>query len=575
MFIKKIKQKDKTHLYLTESYREGNKIKHRTIKSLGVLEELQKIKPNVDIIEELKRINEYNRKSEIIDLDTSSIERTDIKNYGYYFLEAIYEKIGISRFLKEYQKKRKIEFDLDEAMKLLVYSRILQPESKSKTLDKKNMYFKNFALDLNNVYRSLDLMDNLKDELQYTIHENVVKNYGRDCTLVFYDVTNYYFEIHENDEDRVGEDGQVIEGFRKKGMGKDGKRQPLVVMGLMIDANSIPVAYQLFKGNESDTKTMIPILKEVSKKYDLKKIIFVADKGLNSENNLNYLVNDGNSYILSQKARGQSKKLTEEILRQENYIKESEKFKYKSIIRNRTLKCKEDSTKNIDIVEKVVFFWSKNYFDRAQHKRENELEKINHFIKNQKILIKIEKDLKPYIIERINDKNGNEINGAEIKYEFDEKKFNEARKLDGYYLIISNEIHLSEKEIIEKYRGLAEIENSFRILKSDFEGRPIYVRNKSRIEGHFLTCFVSLVIMRIFQNLTNKKYTVEALSEALNSATLKPFSKGLLLFNKTNNIYRELEEMIGIDNKFSCLRYEQFKEYKNNVFDYIEKAVFS
>lgn len=574
MFVKKIKRKDKTHLYLVESYRLNNKIKHRTIKSLGILEELQKQYPEKNIIDDFNNIYKNKTETLSLSLDSASIERTEIKNYGYYILESIYEKLDISTFINYYQNTKSVKFELNKALKLLVFSRILNPDSKLQTLNSKGFYIEDFNLDLNNIYRSLDLIDEIKDELQFNIHKNIVKNYGRDCNLVFYDVTNYYFEVHENDIDKLNSDEIVIEGFRKKGMGKDGKRQPLVVMGLLMDENSIPVAYKLFKGNESDTKTMIPVLTNMSEKYNLNKIIFVADKGINSENNLNYLANKGHGYILSQKARGQTKALTEEILKEENYIHESSDFKYKSIVRTRLLKCKDDVEKNIQVNEKIVFFWSRNYFTRAQHKRKEEMEKIKFFIKNQKQLTKIEKELKPYIIEKVKDSLGNEIKDVEVEYEFDESKFKEACKLDGYYLIISNEIQLTEKEIIEKYRGLSEIENSFRILKTDFEGRPVYVRNKSRIEGHFLTCFLSLIIMRIFQNLTQNKYSIEVLSDAIKTATIKPIQKDLLLFNKTNETYAEIENIFNINNKFSYLKMEQLKEYKKQVFDYIKKASF-
>ena len=154
--------------------------------------------------------------------------------------------------------------------------------------------------------------------------------------------------------------------------------------------------------------------------------------------------------------------------------------------------------------EKVVFFWSEDYAKRRQHRREEEKAKIQYFIKNQDVLPKLDKGLKSYIKEVVVDSNGKKIKDAKILYAFDEEKFNEDMKYDGYYAIITSEINLTDDEIIEKYRGLSEIENSFRILQSDLEGQPIYVRNKSRIEGHFLTCFISLTIMRILQNLTKR-----------------------------------------------------------------------
>jgi transposase len=575
MFIKRIKKNNgRTHLYLVEGYRVNGKIKHRTVDSIGILEELEKMYPNEDVIEMLTQKYKINYDKITIDFATMSKERTLIKNYGYYILEALYEKVGISAFVRAYMRGLNVEYDLDEMLKLLVFSRILYPESKLRTLKNKDKYFGDFDVQLHNIYRGLDILDEMKDDLQYNIHQTIMKKYGRDCTLVLYDVTNYYFEIHENDVDYINENGEKVYGFRRKGMGKDGKRQPLVAMGLVMDSNGIPMTYKLFKGNESDTKTMIPIMETVNNKYGLQKVVFVADKGLNSENNLNYLAGKKHGYIVSHKVRGQSKKITNEVLREDNYIVESESFKYKSNVRKRTLKCDDKSRESVIVNEKVVFFWSKEYYDRSQYKRLEELEKIKHFIDNQKALVKIEKELKPYIIEVIKDRNGKSIKDASVEYEFDKAKFEETCKLDGYYVIVSNETDLSEKEIIERYRRLSEIENNFRIIKSDFEGRPVYVRNKSRIEGHFLICFISLVIMKLFQNITNHEYSVEMLVEAINSATLKPFGKDILLFNETTCEYQKIEEMLGVNANFSYLKIEDFRKYRKSLFDNINNVDF-
>lgn len=555
MYVKKIKQRNGTHyLHLVEAYRENKKIKHRKLESLGILEILEKENPNI-----LSELKEKYKKQKSMKLFDGKYKE---KNYGYFLLQGIYESLGINRYLNNYQDNNlKIKYSLDEAMKLLVFSRILKPGSKLATFEHKEMFFDNFNIEINDLYRSLSIFNNIKEDLQFDIHTNLSKKYGRDCTLVFYDVTNYYFEIHENDMNQIDEQGKKVEGFRKNGMGKDGKRQPLVVMGLVMDNNNIPVAYQLFKGNEADTKTLIPIFQSITKKYNLKKIVLVGDKGINSENNLNFMVNEGNGYIVSQKARGQTEEFTKEILRQDNYLDDNEDFKYKSIERERILKCEEDRTKDVKIKEKVVFIWSKKYHDRMQHKRKKELEKIKYFIKNQKQLVKLEKDLKPYIIEKIKDKSGKKIKDAQIEYEFDEAKFKEACELDGYYILISSETYLTECEIRQKYKGLLEIENCFRILKSDFEGRPVYVWSKSRIEGHFLICFIALTIMRILQKLLHNQYSVAKLQDAINSAKLHPIKKDYFIFAESK-VFDEILKVLNLDVSETELSLGNFLKYK-------------
>jgi len=530
MFVKKVKQPNGTHyLQLVESYKLNGVTKHRRIKALGKLEELEKENPN--ILEELKtkyrEETEQQKERKEKKINIKDIEQYKQQNYGYFVLDAIYENLEISEYLNWHKENNtKIKYDLNNVMKLHVFSRILKPDSIYQVF--KNKYnFYNEEMQLikeKHMYRALDILNEIKDNLQFKIHKNILEKYGRDCSLVFYDVTNYYFEIHKNDEDIIDENGNVIVGLRKKGCSKKHMPQPLVAMALIIDKNNIPVAYQVFKGNTHDSKTLIPMIKELSEKYDVKKVIVVADKGINSENNLNFLVREtieddialgGNGYIFSQTILGGTKELKETAIDQKGYVENDEKtYKKKSEIRTRNLYRKDEKGNNIKntkiiVEEKVVYFWSADYAKRRTHKREEDRSKIEYFISNQDVLPKLDKGLKSYIKNIAVDENGKEIKGAKIRYIFDEDKFNKDAVYDGYYAIITSEINLTDDEIIEKYRGLSEIENSFRILQSDFDTRPIHVWTEDSIEGHFLICFIALTIMRILQNLTKHEVTVK------------------------------------------------------------------
>ena len=593
MFVKVVKQRNGTHfLQLVEGYKLSGKTKHRTIKSLGVLENLQKNNPN--ILAELKEkyrdetLQKQEKDNQKISL--KDITRYDDINYGYFLAQAIYENIGIDKFLNNNQKEKKlkIKYSLDDDMKLLVFSRILNPDSKLATFENKDFFFDKFDIDLNDIYRSLNIFDNLKDGLQLDMHKNITEKYGRDLTLVFYDVTNYYFETHQNDEDIVDDSGEVDKGFRRKGFGKDGKKQPLVVMGLIIDKNSIPVAYRLFEGNTSDTTTLQPVLNELKDKYNLGKIIVVADKGLNSKENIGYIAGDGNGYIVSQRVKGMSKEFIDTTLDETGYVyNENKTWKSKSITAERKLKNAKGET--IVVNEKTVFFWSKEYYDRKQYTRNEDKRKILNFIKNQDVLPKLDKGLKEYITETVVDIDGKEIKGAKVKYSFNETKFNEDSKLDGYYSIITSEKDLTDKEVIEKYRGLTKIEDSFRILKSDLDGRPVNVWTKPRIEGHFLICFIALTIMRILQKLTihdvvikekgkekivKKEFSVEKLQEAMNSAKMHSITNAYLNFANTNETFKEIEKIFNANNNFDTIEIEKFNVYKNQLLYNIKTARF-
>ncbi len=248
-----------TKVYLVEGYRDENgKSKQRTIKCYGNLEELQAKDPLIldKLKEEAKQVPKsltslsinLNEKNDSIEFD---------KNYGYFFLESIYNKLKISDFIDEIFKISKLKYNLDEALKLLVFSRILNPTSKKSTLENQKNFFNPFDLNLDSIYDSLGKFNQIKEGLQNHLNQNVTDNYGRDASLVFYDVTNYYFETEKEDK------------LKKTGVSKENRRSPIVQMGLLIDKNGLPISYKLFPGNTNDISTLISFVKEMREKYNV------------------------------------------------------------------------------------------------------------------------------------------------------------------------------------------------------------------------------------------------------------------------------------------------------------------
>jgi len=590
LFIKTITNKKTgiTNVYLVEGYRDiNNAVKHRTIKSYGRLDILKKQDPNIliKLRSEAKNTTNNGIVNLSFNIKSTANERKKSFNYGYYFLEAIYKKLEIDKFLFFKSNNYKFEYNLNDIMKLLVFSRILNPASKLRTWENQKCFFEPFNTEYGDIIRSLNVINDIKEDLQLHIHKNITNIYGRDTTLMFYDVTNYYFEKDYEDSDILNDEtGEVKEGFRKKGMCKANTRNPLVVMGLLIDSNGIPVAYKLFKGNTSDYKTLIPILSELKEKYKIDRIITTADKGLNSGNNLAYMVLNGDGYIVSQKIRGSKKNFIEIVLNQEGYIFNKKKtHKSKSITREREMSFtgyfnKEYvKDKKVKLKEKVVIFWSKDYDERMKYKRKEIMKKIEEYKKNPKAF----KASNTYGIKRyfktkqVDKKTGEEIKGR-TKIIFDEEKYNRDIALDGYYAIVTSEVNLTDEEIISKYRGLIDIEDAFRIIKSDLEGRPIYVRCEENIEGHFLICFIALIISRLLLNYLNKgkkkeetKISIDRLKEALNSARVKNLGKNIYEFEETSDLVREIEERFNVDGDFAQIPIEQFKKYVKSIFDNI------
>lgn len=543
VFIKKVKIKsnNKHSVYLVESYRDqfGNP-KHRVLKNYGILEDLEKEDPNIleALRAEAKRLTQERETgtSQTITIDFTKLQSKRLRNYGYVFLERIYNKIGLGDFMKDYQNKTKCHYDLNDILKLLVFSRALNPGSKKKAYADKGNYFFEFSdFKLENIYKALDTLSEIKEPLTKAMHEGITREYGRDCTLVFYDVTNYYFE------------SEALDGLRQRGVSKEKKKTGIVQMGLFIDRNGIPITYELFPGNTNDFSTMKPILEKVKKDYGLGEITIVADKGNNSGKNLEYIDKSNDKYIISQRIRMRGNTLADIVLDQDDYITNpSGTFKYKTVEREREIK--ENGKTRAKITEHLLCFWSLKE-ERYQHGKRGLLdEKIDKYIKDPSSLNASNSfGLKKYFKKTTYDKDTGEVVKTKNRYEFDQEKYERDIALDGYYAIVTNDLELTPFDIIDRYRQLSVIEDSFRVTKTDLEGRPVYVWTDAHIKGHFLTCFITLTLYRLLQVETGKKHSVAKLKEALNSAQVLEMSNGILHMNKVHDIMNELMEAHNVD----------------------------
>jgi transposase len=563
--------KDKI-VYLVEGYRDADgKAKQRIIKKFGTLSELTKDNPNA--LEELKNL--YNKKDLSdesiayipIDLSKTNKESNPILNYGYFFLDSIYESLKLPMFISNHCRKYKSEYDVNKILKLLVYSRILSPDSKKGTFEAKDRFFNmNFDFSLDDLYRSLSIMNDFKADLEAWIHEQIKESIGRDASLVFYDVTNYYFEIEYDDEDETDEEGNISEGLRKKGVSKEFRPQPIVQMGMFIDRNGIPIAYKLFSGNTNDKVTLLPVLEEMKAKYNLGRVIVVADKGLNSGNNLLYIKEHNDGYVVAQQIRKRKKEMIEKVIDEKGYVYKGKDFKIKDWLEEKEVKDKDGQVHVLK--EKVVCFWSKDFEDREKHKRGDLEELIKKYRDNPSLYTASNSwGVKKYLKEENVDKETGEVKKKNSVLIFDEEKYKRDCQLDGYYMLVTSELGLSNDEIIEQYRGLWRIEESFRVIKSDFEGRPVYVWTREHIEAHFLVCYISLVIMRILQYKLNYKYSAESIQKALNKATAQLFEKEIYILSPKGKELIDVEEVFRVSMDRTYAKKLLIKEYHKKIYN--------
>ena len=607
MFLKQSKSHNRIYLSFVQGYRdETGKIKHRTIKKIGYLDELEKQFDNP--IEHFKNIAKEKNNNEITEytiknLNTKTIdENVNSKNLGYIVLKKIYKELQIDNFLSNEQKKLKMQYDLNKIFELLIFSRILFPASKNETFNNKDIFFEKFDFSLKDLYRSLDYFNGFRDDILKLIWDNTKDKYNRDTSISYYDTTNYYFEISYNDEDLIDENGTILEkGYRKKGPSKEHRKTPIISMGLLMDKIGIPLSYDLFPGNESEKLQMRPALNSTKAKYGIERTIIVADRGQNTSDNLVFIAgkNDDDhtnhdGYVYGQSIIGADMEFKTWAISQDGFINDyvydedgnlvtykeriedengkllryEEKpviFKHKSRVYAKKVKIKKDNKRKVNytVYQKQMIYYSKQYADRQKHERENAIKKAKDLIENPgKYTQATSYGCTKYINNiRFDEETGEIPKGLELSLKLD--KIKEEEKFDGYYSIVTSEKDLSDKEIRDIYKGLWKIEESFKITKSNLETRPVYVWTKEHIEAHFLTCFISLVIIRLLEYKTNRKYSTRKMIDSLKKFNSTNIEHDIYLQNFSNDVIKNFEEIFDVNLSRKYLTLSEIKKILN------------
>jgi transposase len=370
-------------------------------------------------------------------------------------------------------------------------------------------------------------------------------------------VTNYYFEIDEQDE------------IRRKGVSKEHRPDPIIQMGLFMDNNGIPITYGLYPGNTLDKQTLIPMLSKILHDFSLGRIIIVADRGMTTGDNIYYTLSSKNGYVLSYSIRSADAAFKKYVLDKDGYTEKDDGFKIKSRLYPREISITTTSgrKKKVPVDEKQVIFYSRKYAEKAKADRAWALEKAKDLIKNpQKYTRATSQGAAKYVKNLTFDaKTGEILENAKKALLFDEEKLQQEEKFDGYYAIVTSEYWEPDERIIEIYRGLWKIEESFKITKSDFESRPVYLSTKEHIEAHFLTCFLSLVIVRILEYRLKRKYSATAMLEGLGKASCSHIQENYYLFNYYDDILADIGTEFGIDFSKKYMSLGEIKKFLGEV----------
>jgi transposase len=569
MSIKINKERNGTHtVLLVKSVRKpGAKYPSTvTLKSFGKYEDL--IKQDPDIIEKLKE--EYDIKNKLLNsyVKVSLSEVLDIKlnynknvmgifetgdklnsnpyfeekpivessclNIGYLILNKLFNELKLNNFFNNIQEETKIKFSISEAVRLHVFSRILFPDSVVQSNKGKNRFYKGFDVDLIESYRVLDVLYEHRYELQKHIFNEVNKKYKRNINTILFDETNYYFSQEEP------------EGLKQKGVSKEHQLTPIVQFALMIEDIGIPLCFDLFEGNSKDSTMFPPLMKMWKEDLNQKQTTtFVADKGNNCSGNNIMIDNNKDFYVFAQRVKGSKATFADWVLEEKGYEYIGESYKYKErIIKttyNRQEKQENGKWKIVEIKEieeKQVAFWSQNFANRDRAKREANIKTSQLSISNP-CFFKMEEGhgRNRYVEINTQNKETGEIT-SKLDLQLNQDKIDNDAKYDGYYAIITNNLNLSKEDVISTYRKQPKIEEMFKITKSLFRLRPVYLYNQNHIRAHFLIGYVSLVLLTLLHKTIIDTIQKEAKDLKLNIS----FS-----YERLVNVLRELE-VIKLDN---------------------------
>lgn len=532
--------KDPTY-YIQHGFRNGKKTTTKNIKRLGKHSELLLITddPLEYAKNEVKKMNEEYRsgRSEfIVTMDFNErIPSTDSPcsnstslNIGYLYLKDIYAKLNLSDFFKSVSSDRKITYDCNKICQFLTYARILDPASKYGTYDKLDTYYEKPQVEYQHMIRFLDILDRNSDKYLKHLFDNSENIVKRDTSVMYYDCTNYFFETEKPDEEIVDEvTGEIILGLRQFGISKENKTSPIVEMGLIMDSRGIPISMCIHPGNTNEQLTAVPLEKEVIRMTGNKKFIYCADAGLGSYNIRKFNDMGGRAYIVTQSVKKLGQEIKDIVFNDSNYrllsnddaitLKEMRTFNkkdannlslyndfaYKVIPANTAMDTglyeekvyKNGRTKKVKakgtLHQYIIVTFSRKMMEYQRTIRERQLERAKKLLrlKDPEKIKKGPNDIRRFLKNTSSDT---------ANYVLDMDKIHEEEKYDGFYAVATN-LDDSAKDILAVAQNRYKIEDCFRIMKTNFDARPVFLRKPERIRAHFLICYTALLIYRLME----------------------------------------------------------------------------
>ena len=511
----------------------NGKEKTKTIERLGNEEEvLKKSKGEDPVVWAKNYIDELNKKEKektreiLISKSPSKLIEKDKQNAfncGYLFLEKIYYELGIDKICNNISNKHKFEFDLDNILSRLIYSRIIYPSSKLATYELSERFIEQPNFELHHIYRALEIITKENNFIQSELYKNSLKISDRKNGILYYDCTNYFFEIEEEDD------------FRKYGPSKEHRPNPIAQMGLFMDGNGIPLAFNMTSGNTNEQLTLTPLEETILKDFNLSKFVVCTDAGLASNDNRKFNNEGERAFITTQSIKKLKKHLKEWALSPTDWHLSGKEKTYDISKIAKKLEAMTDTEKKKKIVnltfykerwihengleQKLIVTFSFKYQQYQRHIRENQIERAKKAIENKNFKLDKRKqtDFKR-LIKKTNVTKDGEVAETEV-LSIDSKVISQEEQYDGFYGVCTN-LEDDAKEIIKVNHRRWEIEESFRIMKSEFKARPVYLSREDRIRAHFTICFIALLIHRLLEKKIEEKFSCTEIIDCLRNMNI-------------------------------------------------------
>lgn len=561
------KSKNAATYYIQKSVRMGNKTTSKMVERLGSIEEIKARCGDADPIEwakeYVKKLTMEERESRqgvLIKHSASKLIDKDVPrsaNVGYLFLQNIYYSLGLHKICSEISERYKYNYNLNDILSLLVYSRIIAPGSKRSSLRQAQDFLEKPKCELHQIYRGLEILSKENDFFQSQLYKNSEKVFERNKGILYYDCTNYYFEIEEEDD------------FRKYGVSKEHRPNPIVQMGLFMDADGIPLSFSIFNGNENEQPSMTPLEKKILSNYGINRFVVCTDAGLSSTDNRKFNNIGNRKFVTTQSIKKLKGFLQNFCLSDEGWHLEGSKKSYKLSELDEDADYektfyKERWIKEDDLEQHLIVTYSLKYKKYQQAIRERQIERARKFVdKPAKLNKKKANDPKRFVIQDHCTNDGE--TASKTVTVLDESQIALEEKYDGFYAVCTN-LEDNAPAIVRINQRRWEIEECFRIMKSEFKARPVYLSRKDRITAHFMTCFTALIIYRILEKKLEDNYTCEEIINTLKSMNMLIYpGDGYVPEYTRTDLTDSLHEAFGFRTDYEIVSQRNMKKICNST----------